>query len=141
MDRSPTTQPPPTAQPRTARNRAGEILCRLEEIADGAARGFDLGGGADAPEPLEIFVVRAGAHAYAYRNVCPHTGSPLDWQPDDFMSEDASHIMCHTHGALFEIADGFCVAGPCAGDQLSPVAIEIDRAGNVVLAASVRDDS
>jgi len=140
MDRSPTAQPP-TTQARTARNQAGEILCRLDEIADGAAKGFELGDGPEACEPLEIFVVRAGPRAYAYRNVCPHTGSPLDWQPDDFMSEDASHVMCHTHGALFEIADGFCIAGPCAGDRLRPVAIEIDGAGNVVLAESVRDDS
>jgi naringenin degradation protein FdeD len=115
---------------------AGQVLCRLDEIPDGAAKGFDLGGDA---EPLEIFVVREGSRVYAYRNICPHTGSPLDWQPDDFMSEDGSHIMCHTHGALFEIADGFCIAGPCAGDQLRPVAVEVDAAGNVVLGEAVSD--
>ena len=109
-------------------------LCRLDEIPDGTGKGFDLGGG---DEPLEIFVVRAGSRVFAYRNVCPHTGSPLDWQPDDFMNEDGSLIMCHTHGALFEIADGFCIAGPCAGDQLTPVAVEIDAAGNVVLVDAI----
>ncbi len=115
---------------------AGRVLCRLDEIPDGAAKGFDLGGG---DEPLEIFVVREGSRVYAYRNICPHTGSPLDWQPDDFMSEDGSLIMCHTHGALFEIADGFCIAGPCAGDQLGAIAVEVDAAGNVVLGEAVSD--
>ena len=120
----------------TRPNRAGQVLCRLEEIPDGAAKGFDLGAG---DEPLEIFLVRDGPRVFAYLNVCPHTGSPLDWQPDDFLSEDGSHIMCHTHGALFEIADGFCIAGPCAGDQLRPVAVSLDAAGNVVLGETVSD--
>jgi nitrite reductase/ring-hydroxylating ferredoxin subunit len=64
-------------------------------------------------------------------------GTPLDWKPDDFMSEDGDHIMCHTHGALFEIEDGFCVAGPCAGDNLQPVAVGLDDGGQVVLRAPV----
>ena len=118
---------------------AGRVLCRLDAIPDGAGKGFDLGGGAGG-EPLEIFVVREGPQVFAYRNVCPHAGSPLDWQPDDFMNEDGSLIMCHTHGALFEIADGFCVAGPCAGDQLTPVAVEVDAAGNVVLGEALSAD-
>lgn len=127
-----------TTEPRTARNQAGQILCRLDDISDGAAKGFELDhGGGD--EPLEIFVVREGARAFAYVNVCPHTGSPLDWQPDDFMSEDGCNIMCHTHGALFEIADGFCIAGPCAGDQLTQVKVEVDESGNVVLGEAVSD--
>ena len=125
-----------TTEPRTRPNRAGQILCRLDDIADGAAKGFELG---DGDAPLEIFVVRAGAGVVAYVNVCPHTGSPLDWQPDDFMSEDGCNIMCHTHGALFEIADGFCIAGPCAGDQLTQVKVEVDGSGNVVLGEAVSD--
>jgi nitrite reductase/ring-hydroxylating ferredoxin subunit len=116
---------------------AGRVLCRLDDIPDGAGKGFAFG---NDDEPLEIFVVRDGSQVYAYRNVCPHTGSPLDWQPDDFMNEDGSLIMCHTHGALFEIADGFCVAGPCAGDQLTAVAVEVDAAGNVVLGETLSAD-
>lgn len=121
---------------RTRPNRAGQVLCRLDEIPDGAAWGFDLGDGED---PLEIFVVRAGTQAFGYLNVCPHAGSPLDWQPDDFLSEDGCNIMCHTHGALFEIEDGFCIAGPCAGDQLTQVKVALDGAGNVVLSEAVAD--
>jgi nitrite reductase/ring-hydroxylating ferredoxin subunit len=135
MDTSPTTQP------RSERNRAGQILCRLEEIPDGTGKGFEFGGGPDDCAPLEIFVVRDGPRVFAYRNVCPHTGSPLDWQPDDFMSEDGCHIMCHTHGALFEVADGFCIAGPCAGDQLRPVVVVVDAAGNVVLGEALSEDA
>ncbi|MDX1574689.1 MAG: Rieske 2Fe-2S domain-containing protein [Kiloniellales bacterium] len=128
-----------TTQPRSARNQAGQVLCRLDEIPDGTAKGFELDGSPDGGEPLEILVVREGDRAFAYVNVCPHTGSPLDWQPDDFMSEDGCNIMCHTHGALFEVADGFCVAGPCAGDSLTAVKVALDASGNVVLSEAVSD--
>ena len=41
-----------------------------------------------------------------------------------------------SHGALFEKRTGYCVAGPCAGRALTPVALEI-RDGYVVLAEAV----
>ena len=108
----------------------GRVLCRLEEIPDGAAKGFDLG---TPDDPDEIFVVRRGGRVFAYRNACPHVGTALDWQPDTFMSEDGGFIMCHTHGALFEIENGYCLAGPCAGDSLVPLRARLDAAGRVVL--------
>jgi nitrite reductase/ring-hydroxylating ferredoxin subunit len=61
----------------------------------------------------------------AYENVCPHAGSPLDWLPDRFLDVDRRRILCATHGALFRIADGHCIGGPCAGKSLTPVLIRI----------------
>ena len=105
-------------------------LCRLEEIEDGEGRGFTLGAGVDA---LEVVVIREGDRVYGYVNSCPHTGTPLEWVENEFMSEDGGHIMCHTHGALFRIEDGHCLAGPCAGDSLTPLEIGLDEAGRLVL--------
>jgi len=50
---------------------------------------------------------------YAYRNHCPHVGSPLDWIPNQFFSEDKENLICHTHGAIFEPTTGACLSGPC----------------------------
>lgn len=108
----------------------GIVLCRLEEIEDGAARGFTLGSGLDAEE---LFVIRQGSRLYGYVNSCPHTGVPLEIVPDRFLNADGSHIICSTHGALFRIADGHCVAGPCAGDCLTAAPVAVDAAGRVVL--------
>lgn len=91
-------------------------LCRFEELADPGSRGFSLP--RDGAEPLELFVVRRGDAVYAYRNRCPHTGAPLEWQPDQFLDFDGHYIQCALHGALFGIADGRCLRGPCAGDRL-----------------------
>lgn len=106
------------------------ILCRLEEIADGGGKGFVLGEGLEAEE---YFVIRAGRRLYGYVNSCPHTGVPLEIVPDRFLNADGSHIICSTHGALFRIEDGRCVAGPCAGDCLTPAPIALDGEDRVVL--------
>ena len=58
------------------------VLCRLEDIPDGEARGFDI----DRPEEIvEFLVVRRGGHVFGYRNSCPHIGTPLNWVEDDYM--------------------------------------------------------
>ncbi len=108
---------------------AGRVLCRLEEIEDGEGKGFTLGQGLEA---RDIFVVREGGRVFGYVNACPHRGTPLDWQNDRFISDATGLIMCATHGALFEIEDGACVAGPCAGQCLEPVALSVDGAGRVL---------
>jgi nitrite reductase/ring-hydroxylating ferredoxin subunit len=68
-------------------------------------------------------------------NSCPHTGGPLDWVPDQFLSLDRNYIQCATHNALFRFSDGYCVSGTCAGDQLTSVPVAIDD-GEVVIVHS-----
>jgi nitrite reductase/ring-hydroxylating ferredoxin subunit len=94
----------------------GLPLCRLDDIADPGSKGFEL-------EDRSIFVIRRGAHIAGYVNSCPHTGGPLDWIEDQFLDLTRQHIVCATHGAVFRIGDGHCIAGPCAGDRLMPVRI------------------
>jgi len=70
-------------------------------------------------------LIRHGAQVQAYLNECPHTGAPLDWSPGRFLTVDRKLIQCAMHGAQFRPEDGYCVAGPCAGDQLSAMPIQI----------------
>ncbi len=106
---------------------AGDFLCAVDLIPEGQARGFTVGSGA---ERRDILVVRRGGRVFGYVNSCPHTGSPLDWTPDRFMSPDGRHLMCATHGALFRVEDGYCVSGPCARQSLERVAVA-DHDGHV----------
>lgn len=103
-------------------------LCRIDDIPDGSARGF-------GPAPggfTGLFAVRQGGVVRAYVNACPHLGVPLDWVPGRFLSTDGTRILCATHGAEFRIADGHCLRGPCLGDRLEAVMIEI-REGVVLV--------
>ncbi|MDT8376357.1 MAG: Rieske (2Fe-2S) protein [Mariprofundaceae bacterium] len=61
----------------------------------------------------EGFLIRYNGGLHAYRNSCPHMGSPLDWLPGQFFSEGGNQLVCHTHDARFNPADGACISGPC----------------------------
>ena len=108
----------------------GRVLCELDDIEDGEAKSFSFGEGSDA---REIFVVREDDRVFGYVNSCPHLGTPLNWSGDTFISADSGLIICATHGALFEIEDGDCVSGPCAGQALEAVPVGLDAKRRVVL--------
>jgi len=99
------------------------VLCRLADLQDPGSRGITLRQG---DRLLDVFVVRKGQGVYAYINSCPHTGSPLDWNEHEFLSLDKHYIQCAMHAALFRLADGICVAGPCAGASLTAIAVVVE---------------
>ena len=106
-------------------------LCALADLADGDAReGREFRPFAESRETL--FLIRQEDSVVGYRNICPHIGTPLNWSPDRFLDLDKQYIVCATHGARFRVEDGECISGPCLGDALEPVALEI-RAGDVFL--------
>ncbi|MCU0976910.1 MAG: Rieske (2Fe-2S) protein [Steroidobacteraceae bacterium] len=111
----------------------GRVICALHDLAERPCRAFTLGAG---PWPLSGFVVRRGDTIHAYRNRCPHAGHPLNLKPHDFLTPDRSLIVCFSHGALFEIATGYCVDGPCAGQSLEALPVEV-IGGHVFLAEGV----
>lgn len=99
------------------------VICRLSEIGDPGSRAFAIGKG---DWPLRGFIVRVGAEVFAYVNRCPHAGHPLNWRPDEFLTQDKTSIMCRSHGALFERTTGKCLAGPCAGQGLRALSARIE---------------
>ncbi len=103
--------------------KSATVLFSTDEIIDRQCRTFRI---ADGAFTQEIFVVFKGDKFYVYQNSCPHTGAPLDWMPDQFLNLDKTHIQCSTHHALFRIEDGFCVAGPCAGQSLKKVPVRVE---------------
>lgn len=105
------------------------IVGRLDELQDPGCREFRIGGG---DWPFKGFVVRQGGCVYAYENSCRHVGHPLNWNPDTFLTEDGSRIICASHGALYDIESGRCTGGPCRGKTLNRVDCEI-RDGMIVV--------
>lgn len=99
-----------------------KLLCPSNALINAGSRGFDI-------EGQKIFVVRREGQVYAYLNRCPHRGVPLEWQPDRFLDPSNSLIQCATHGALFLIESGECVAGPCSGHFLNALDCREDSQG------------
>jgi nitrite reductase/ring-hydroxylating ferredoxin subunit len=110
----------------------GIFLCSLYEIDDGGSRGFDpKGEGRDT-----VFVVRQGERVHAWRDSCPHIdGAPMAWRKDAYLSGDRSRIVCSAHGARFDIETGVCTLGPCLGQSLTGVPLDIDGCGAIRLAS------
>jgi nitrite reductase/ring-hydroxylating ferredoxin subunit len=103
-------------------NKELAYLCDLDDLPLYGCRGFrDL----SAFGPDGLFVARRGCAVFVYVNRCPHLGVSLDWAPDQFLDATERYIQCSTHGALFEIADGFCIAGPCLHRSLTAVPFSI----------------
>ncbi|MEM8986094.1 MAG: Rieske (2Fe-2S) protein [Pseudomonadota bacterium] len=109
----------------------GARLCALDDIPAPGAKEFDF---KDGQKWFAMFVVRDAGDVRGYVNICPHAGRPLNYGPDAFLTPDKTHILCAAHGAVFQIDDGMCIAGPCLGRRLIPFPVSI-KAGDVIVAA------
>lgn len=110
------------------------VICRLADLEEHGSRAFTVGSG---DWPLRGFVVRCGNEVRGYVNHCPHAGHPLNLRPHRFLTPDRAMILCSSHGALFDKDAGRCLAGPCAGQRLRAVPLEV--IGDVVLIAAGAD--
>lgn len=112
------------------------VICALADLDDPGSRAFTIGRG---DWPLRGLVVQRHGAVHAYVNRCPHAGHPLNLRPHEFLTPDRSLIVCNSHGAVFEMATGLCVSGPCTGAKLRAVPVEL-QGGYVLLAAGADPD-
>ena len=104
-----------------------QFLFKSPELAEGAFREACVERDGD---PLWLIVTRHQGTPRAWLNVCPHAGRALNWAPDKFLTDEHGRLVCAAHGAVFEPADGACVAGPCLGSALRAVAV-VERDGEI----------
>lgn len=97
-------------------------LIALDSIEDGgfAEVEADIDGDSES-----LLLYRQGAEVRAWLNVCPHAGRRLDWAPGKFLKSKDGLLVCAAHGASFELQRGDCVAGPCRGDSLRAVPVQV----------------
>jgi nitrite reductase/ring-hydroxylating ferredoxin subunit len=99
----------------------------LEDVPDGGLIGIDDAVPGDGTQALILY--RAGSRVKAWCNVCPHAGRRLDWAPGQFLRSRDGGLVCAVHGATFDPASGECTAGPCRGQALLAVAVEVREGG------------
>ena len=103
---------------------SGRVVATVDELAAGSVKKFWI---ICQQYRVDGFLVNDNGSFHAYVNRCRHMTTPLDFIRDQFLSEDRRHLMCYTHGALYEFATGFCIAGPCKGESLYRLPVRIDR--------------
>ena len=103
-------------------------LCQLDELDEMQSIELTI-------DERRLFAIRSDNQIHAYWNSCPHLGIPLNWMPGKFLDLDGALIQCSSHGALFQVDSGECIAGPCAGDHLKQVQLRFE-AGTYFVAAN-----
>ena len=93
-------------------------LILTDDIDEGTSRGIEHNN-------KYLFAIKKDNLFHIYFNSCPHLGTPLEWQEDQFLDEDRALIRCATHGALFDIESGRCLLGPCKGKSLRKIPFEV----------------
>lgn len=128
-----------TAAAAWARGTGAQMSTR----ASGVLRRVSAGCLSELRKPLEVAI---GPHASAvvlpiqpppdrpgampvsaFVNRCPHAGTPLNMFPERFYDRSGEFLLCSTHGALFQPSDGLCVRGPCVGQCLTPLPVELEQ--------------
>jgi nitrite reductase/ring-hydroxylating ferredoxin subunit len=103
--------------------RKRKFVAKVGELAHGTSKKFTLEwGGA----PVEAMLINYEGDLYAYLNRCRHIALSLDWVDNQFFTEDKRYLICANHGATYEPTTGVCVWGPCGGEYLQRVALEIE---------------
>jgi len=97
---------------------AGCEVCDLDDVADGGVRIIDV---RVAQRKVSLLVLRSGQFCYGYLNKCPHFGMPLSETDRHLIFEPDRWLKCNVHYARFRWQDGYCEAGDCEGDSLTPV--------------------
>lgn len=104
------------------------FLCRLDELVEGQARGFDpKQQGKDS-----VFALLHQGQVRVYRNSCPHLDVRLEYRKDRFLSADGQRIVCYAHGAQFLPDTGECIYGPCLGQRLEALPWRQEEGGLVL---------
>ncbi|MCS6766979.1 MAG: Rieske 2Fe-2S domain-containing protein [Candidatus Protistobacter heckmanni] len=93
-------------------------LCASSELSDGG-RGVRFVVPSKTGLSVPAFAVRHQGRVHAYLNRCAHVPMELDLQEGRFFDLSGDYLICATHGAMYEPADGRCIAGPCHGASLT----------------------
>jgi len=75
---------------------SAQVVCRLDDLADGAARRFDVAGRA-------VAVVRLGDAVYAIGDTCSHADVSLS---EGEVHADTCELECWKHGSAFSLVTG-----------------------------------
>ena len=98
-------------------------IALLDELKDGQTKKFLI----RRPDRVtEAFLIRRGKDYHAYLNLCRHWMVGLDYDDNDFLTEDGNWVVCKSHGALYKTETGECESGPCNGAALYRVPLEQD---------------
>lgn len=111
------------ARLRSEMKPGGRTVAKIGELEPGSVKKFWL---ICDKYRVDGVLLNYEGRFHAYVNRCRHMTTPLDFVRNQFFTEDGRHVVCMTHGAVYEPESGLCVDGPCKGLSLYrlPVLVE-----------------
>jgi nitrite reductase/ring-hydroxylating ferredoxin subunit len=98
-------------------------IIQESELGDGESVAFSF---QRDGKKIDAFLIRFEGLLHAYENVCRHLPVGLDYADGQFFNREKNFLICRTHGALYHPVSGKCVQGPCGGESLFPLNIEVE---------------
>lgn len=102
---------------------SGTAIAKIDEVRPGSVKKFRV---ICEKHRVDGFLINHGGAFHAYVNRCRHMSTPLDFVRYQFFTEDGRHLICLTHGALYDPDSGLCVDGPCRGLSLYRLPVTVD---------------
>jgi nitrite reductase/ring-hydroxylating ferredoxin subunit len=100
-------------------------IAAVNELREGESKKFLV---KRADRETEAFLIHKSGKHYAYLNLCRHWTVGLDFEDNDFFSEDKEWLVCKNHGAIYNPVTGVCESGPCGAAALYRVPL-IEKKG------------
>ena len=97
-------------------------IAREDELKEGGTKKFPF---VKNGKTVEGFLARFQGQLVAYENKCRHLPLSLDFGSDRLFTKEGDFFICHNHNAIYEPLSGLCVRGPCEGEKLRALKIEI----------------
>lgn len=99
-------------------------LAKIEEIKEGKWYEFNL---QTDSQLISLMLKLSDGKYVAYKNSCPHQGRRMNYSIGKFLLTEEGNLVCPAHGAEFLPETGFCVNGPCKGESLEPIHIQLNE--------------
>ncbi|HZV35701.1 MAG TPA: Rieske 2Fe-2S domain-containing protein [Verrucomicrobiae bacterium] len=97
-------------------------VARADDVPEGGTLKFAF---TQNGKPAEGFLARYKGRLVAYENRCRHLPLRLDFPDASLFDRDGAHFICQNHNAIYEPLTGLCVRGPCEGQSLRALPVEI----------------
>jgi len=106
--------------------RTSLMLARVEDIPDPGAIIVRAGEGENA---ISLILTRSGVSVACFRNRCAHANYPLQRADGRIVVQQGRYLVCAAHGASYTLDGGACAGGPCNGDPLEKIEVEVRDGG------------
>lgn len=98
-------------------------LAKIKEIDEAVWYEFNLQTDSSL---ISLMLLFQNGEYIAFKNSCPHQGRRMNYSVGKFLITSEGNLVCPAHGAEFKPDNGLCINGPCLGESLEPIHIQLN---------------